>query len=54
MCLQLLNLPAANFLTLFYTFSHLPVDVPEAFCVPVVCAQCFDAVGWPAGRASGL
>jgi len=23
-------------------------------CLPVLCIQCFDAVGWAAGRASGL
>jgi len=23
-------------------------------CVIIVCLQCFDAVGWAAGRASGL
>ena len=24
------------------------------FLLPILCLQCFDAVGWVAGRASGL
>ena len=34
------------------TFSNVLV---QAFiCSVVLCLQCFDAVGWAAGRASGL
>jgi len=35
-------------------FSCLAIDVIWRNCVGWTCLQCFDAVGWAAGRASGL
>ena len=32
----------------------LPVVAFSISCVTIICLQCFDAVGWAAGRASGL
>jgi len=32
----------------------LPVCIVLSFHCSVSCLQCFDAVGWAAGRASGL
>jgi len=29
-------------------------DAAECYVSIVICLQCFDAVGWAAGRASGL
>ena len=33
--------------------GHICVDIIFT-TLPADCLQCFDAVGWPAGRASGL
>ena len=33
---------------------HFACDMTAHFLVIIVCLQCFDAVGWAAGRASGL
>jgi len=49
----------------FKAAAFLPQRQPEAsfvditmmsfaVCLQCVCLQCFDAVGWVAGRASGL
>ena len=44
----------AKMLSLFYkvtTLHHRPNSITNT-CI--TCLQCFDAVGWAAGRASGL
>ena len=36
-----------------YDFTHFLIVLCIAF-YPLICLQCFDAVGWVAGRASSL
>jgi len=38
------NVSSLNYISVIFRF----------FIVCLVCLQCFDAVGWAAGRASGL
>ena len=35
-------------------FTVLPFPISRQVQLPLFCLQCFDAVGWAAGRASGL
>ena len=45
---KLFALTAADLIVLFLTVHTNLINVPD------VCLQCFDAVGWAAGRASNL
>ena len=50
LCLEILHLE--NFLLLYTCL--LTVYVYYLVCLLLICLLCFDAVGWVAGRASGL
>ena len=49
------NLHMAQLMPLPLTVSCFSkIQIGFAFLVPAHCLQCFDIVGWAAGRASGL
>jgi len=48
--LELLAVSSLELIATKYIYNHFMVNIQ----VNLLCLQCFDAVGWVAGRASGL
>ena len=50
-------LHAFHHLIIIFFLQHMPIPSQPVFLfcsLAILCLQCFDAVGWAAGRASGL